>query len=485
MLKRQTVLFVDQFRGINQSTSPDKIGDGEFVLLQNWHTFLGDLVTRPGSVTFATGLGGTIQKLYDYRRQDQNSVTRFLISEVNGEVFSVVNGARGATIQTGLRNDRAVALATLNGVVLGSDGDAPMFRWDGIATQAVDGPKTRILKTFVNHAFAGGIRDLPNSVRYSNKSDGTLWDGEDEIDIDAGDGDILQAMGTPGPYLSLHQSKAIWIVSGASRQSFAADQVDVGKEVEGAVGPEAIITINRVDYFLGRTSFWAFNGSGRQDLGDAISRAIIQTLNPARLPYAKVQYFPKYKEILVACSSGTSNTNDIVLVLNLKTLGWSLYTGIAAEAMLLLEGENQEFQMLTGDYSGNILRQDVGETDNGEPIEAIIESKGHAVDNPALIKRHRSLLLYFHALKTTTPTLEYWFDQDETKTRTVTNVPCGTPTSVWDEAFWDIDSWDGVDLVRSIFPLRGAGRTFHWRLTTSNPMALQRYALEAMSRGIR
>src|SRR3990172_5036002 len=99
-------------------------------------------------------------------------------------------------------------------------------------------------------------------------------------------------------------------MGGSSRTSFSLEQVDAGEDTEGTISHFGIVTVNRVDYYIGRTNVWAFDGNRPTQIGDTVARDFIQTLNPGRKQYVRGRYFPKYGEIWWACSTGTSNTND-------------------------------------------------------------------------------------------------------------------------------------------------------------------------------
>lgn len=488
MLKKAAVIQVDRFRGMNKALAAPKIPDGDFVNLQNMRVFQGDLITRAGGALHFTA-SGMIQALYDFRRTDiEDGVRNYFIEEHGGIVYNLVNGVE-SVVKSGLSTSQPCSFVTLQGLMIGCDGASKPFAWDGQgAAYEVNGPQAKFLRAWNNHVFAAGIAGLPNNLRVSETGDGSKWvEPVVEFQFDAGNGNSITGLGAPGDRLAIYQQDSIWVLGGNSRTTFVIDQVISGKDGKGAVSHDGIVTVNKVDYYISKANVCAFDGSKVVELGDVVAREFIQKLAQGRLEKIKGRYVSKYNEIHWACSTGASNINDAILVMNMTTGGFYVFKGINAEAIEIFEQEQGLAYLYTGSNAGLILRQDSGQSDNGAAISYIIESKAHAIGGQPLFKRHRNVILYCRSFGAISATFEHWFDQDESLKRTQA-VSVGAGSTLWDVAVWDVDVWDGIELRRTIAPIIGVGRQIHWRLSFSSTTArfeLQSYAVEGRPRGLR
>lgn len=89
--------------GWNVRDALDAMPPEDAVLLDNWFPALGEVTVRPGSASYATGLGGTVETLAEY----DGGATRKFLGAANGSIFDVSSpGAVGAALATGFTSNR-------------------------------------------------------------------------------------------------------------------------------------------------------------------------------------------------------------------------------------------------------------------------------------------------------------------------------------------------------------------------------------------
>jgi len=484
-------VFFDFTGGMASSTYVMSIKPNQAVLLRNVYINSdGGLATRRGNTAFnasamvsastaITGLGYYKLASNDYLVAIAGTAI-FKSDDLDGTMDDITGAV---TITTGQNNIWTHTQMNNLSIFVGGAPDAPI-KWSGSGNAAVLGgtpPNGAFGFTHNNRFFIGNTTANPSRIAWSVLSNPEDWSGTGSgtQDIEVNDGDVLVGAAPINTDIVLlfKQNSIHQFVTRTPPFPY----FPLFKGV-GAVGKNAIVVADGVAYFITpRARMKATDGSTIMEFPDTIDD-IWDGLNISRLQYIQgVRYTGEgIDHIIWMCSNGSSSTNNLAVVWDLKNKCWLQHTtGYKANVAT----KTQYGTLYTGHYNGVLYKQDV----EGQYMDASETSPG-TID--ALWRSGwnltKSMEQSFHPFRLNIGIvsqfeglLKVGYGFDFSTDQKIEDVNMQAAGGLWDEGEWDQMTWGGqTDVIRHVF-IKGRGLSF--QVTFSLAVANQAFKIQGYS----
>ena len=374
---------VQEFLGLDDTSVATQVQDGRAQDLQNVRLSISkDLRKRYGYSL----VGNTLDVASEdncvvtgtYYTQFSSGTSRIIAT--CGKRFYYLNGSTWTVVSsvdiTEGQNNQFVWTTALDNIIGTNDVDVPI-QWNGSTTVnrvAFTGltDSFQLAKTvayFKNYLIFGNTKEAgteyPTRIRWSNVGTINTWTDADFIDVSAGAGEELNAMAELYDGLYLFFTSSIYkvsLVGGDSTFQISKISDSIGSIAKNSVQPLSLLNAQTGLVFLDRNKeIYYFNGIAPQAISTFIGTAMA-ALNGGRLQYA---VSADTGENYVLClSNGSSNTNNLCLVLNYDIGEWSKWTVVNANAMASVLDSSSDKQVYFGNYDAFIYQLENTSNDN-------------------------------------------------------------------------------------------------------------------------
>jgi hypothetical protein len=436
------------------------------IVLDNWIPDIGNVKTRPGYISWATGLGGFVETLMEYAPP---TGANKLFAATPTAIYDVTSqGAVGAAAVTGLTGGRwqHTMFSALGGTYLfAANGTDGIRQYDGTTwtTPAITGTgfvATNIVAVVSYQSRLWLVENGSLRIWYlpvgSIAGTATAFDmgaifklggsivtmGSWSRDGGAGPDDLAVIISSKGEVL-IYSITDPTTLSGVSLQGLFRVAEPVGRRCLMKVGADlGIITSHG---FAALSTMLQINVAG--DDQAAVTNKIAGAFQTAyassgsNFGWQPIEY-PKGNLVLVNVPLVERSLQQ-QYVLNVKTGAWCRFTGMSAGCWSLLGTD-----LMWGDNSGTVWKYDQGTTDNGAAIVATFQT-AYSIGGPNQqdqgVKRCALARIYMTGPPGLTPAVQLQFDYDTT----IISAPLTLPTygnaaglgAIWDLALWDSASW--------------------------------------------
>jgi hypothetical protein len=434
--------------GWNARDSRDDMPQTDAVKLVNWIPRAGYCETRRGTLSYATGLGGSVESLIPYRGPG----TSKLLAGANGNIWNVSTAGAGVRIKSGLTSDVWVSAHHSGKVIMCNGANTPQV-YDGTTI-------TDAVITGVTASTLWGVNNFKGRLFYWAKNSQSFWYAaagsyqgaltEFKLEriarqggyivqmltwtLDAGDGvnDLAAFVMSTGEVL-IYQgddpgAATSWDLSGVFS---IGEPINIRGHARVA-GTEIIAT--KDGYLdLGK----AING-GRYNEESAYSNKIIHAAKDAAIQYAANEgwaclLYPAGNMFIV--NVPISTTASIQHVRDTTNGGWCQFSGWNIRSMAVY-GDKLYF----GDSTGVVYLADTGANDNNTAITTEAIPAFTSLGSRSAKKLVTAISVVSTYLNPKNWVLDGLADFN-TATRSTLNAESLTTQSAWDTATWDVDPW--------------------------------------------
>jgi hypothetical protein len=380
-------LRLPKFLGLNQIRTTSS-GQMEASALQNVNLTDDRLSQRLGSATISTNL---------FKEKTDNTakpITGLYSGVLDGTRYQVGTGGDAFKSLTTSWTDRTgavtvtddadnlVSFATFfdNGgdecFIVCPEDDTP-FKWlGGVADAAALAATPGDFKFPVVHMNRLWVV-VDDIVYISDYFDCETWDVVWDLQRFRGDGEAITGIYKYADRIIVFKPSSIHMISGSSYADFASQTIVTGdgcssgysiQEIESRRYGNILCFLSKEGHLKG------FNGSKNLiQLGDPV-RPLYDKMNKTRLSKCGSAVFKKHKQYWLTMTYGAGTTHDQIVLYDYFNdsytaedglpISSNLYhTGINANTMAIFATATADDILVTADYTGNILRQDIGTED--------------------------------------------------------------------------------------------------------------------------
>lgn len=478
MRESDSARFFDFTGGLNTKASVTSISPNQALDSQNINILpSGGFEKRRGNSTYnssAMGSGAAVTGGGYYRQSDGDewllsiSGTKIYKSEFDGTMDDITGAV---TITTGATN--IWTSGVMNNMIIFCGGsvsvDVPI-KWAGSGNAAALGgspPAGEFGLTANNRFFIGSTSANPSRIYWSILGNPEDWTGtgSGSQDVSANDGDTLVGAALMSyDHLFLFKQNSIHDLA---IRSSPFPIYPVFRNV-GAVSKRGIVTADGIVYFITpEPRMKATDGSQIFDFPDYIDD-IWDGLNKSRLKYINGVLNKRLSQIWWFVSDGTSTTNDLCIVWDLKRRAWLRNpTGFKFNTSIV----SKDRVIYGGGYDGKLYETDVDgvyqdASESGAAINAYWRSGW--MDFGKMLETKTIPYAGLNFETQTSGTFEFGYGHDFVQDAKILSISMQSPGGLWDQMLWDVGLW-GIfsDTSRLVF-MRGNGKFFQFLIRNSN-----------------
>lgn len=476
--------LVSPVGGWNTRDALDQMPAEDAVALSNWFPNVGRVEARKGFVTYASGLPGAVETLFEFNA----GLTRKFIASGGGALFDVSSdGPVGTALASGFQSSRwqtaqfddiggGPRTALVNGL------DAPqLYNGSGITPLTVSG-------TGLTNTNLVGVQVYKNRSYFWEKNSQDFWYSElgalggvlvkFPLGRVSGFGGNLVAMaswtldggdGVDDLAVFVMSSSDVIIYQG-SNPSDASDWALVGifrvgapLSVRGVLKVGSDLVLMTKEGYLPLSKVLANGGLNRsgQVISDKINDAVKQIAQREAKSFGwQAVLYPRGNYVLFNVPSATDRFEQHVL--NTFTGAWTKFEGMNGSCWATFND-----RLYFGAADGTIKLADEGFSDDGQPITCSAQTAWNYFGNRGQLKRFTALRPVFESNTDLAVALALGFDfATPSATYNVANFSGGS--SEWDLSPWDTTSWaEDSRLIRPWVSVAGIGLNTSARIIAS------------------
>jgi hypothetical protein len=220
--------------GINQSVDESLLQPGETPNEQNYVIQQGIWEVTPGNTKFVPAAvpGGCDSLMAFYKNQADGVVAKTLLAASSTAIYKWDEiSSAWVSIKTLLTSGRFSFInyqKGMNEIIIMSNGEDPVFKWDGITFSDLGGnpPRAKSITLHYERVWTAGIKIFPNTVKGSKDLNPEFWDLTDpagfdplapagvEVDIPTWDGGIIMGLSNIFDDVVIFKTYSIWKIVG-------------------------------------------------------------------------------------------------------------------------------------------------------------------------------------------------------------------------------------------------------------------------------
>jgi hypothetical protein len=453
------------------------------IVLDNWYPETDGVRVRPGFTEHATGLGASVESLFEYVAPDGSST---LFAAADGKIFDVTSaGAVGAPVVTGMTNDRwqtvQISNAASDSYLLAFNGQDIPREYDGSAWSAasITGPTVEALvwcNVHQRRLWVGEVDSLDAYYLGINAKGGaaTAFYLGGLVKL----GGYIMAMGTwtsdggagPDDNAVFITSEGEAVVYAGTDPSSASTWGLVGVyRVGKPIGRRCLVKYGADLMMITETGLVAASSLLSADQSQfselALSAKINGLVNADVRAYGNITGWEPFiypKGAMLLFNVPTGGTSAVQYAFNILTKAACRFTGMDARCWSLRDGTP-----FFATASGSVYQFDTGDTDDGKAIEADAVQAFDAFKTPGQKKAFKRVEVVARASSDPTFAVELNTDYVVTVFSAVT-AQQETNTALWDVALWDAALWGDDNQIWSGWrAVSGQGRVASIRVRSA------------------
>jgi hypothetical protein len=361
-------------------------------------------------------------------------------------------------------------LYMLNGNI--TDG---LMKWDGTNfSNVVGAPNGKYIVVHKNRLYIAGDPNNPNRLYMSDLGLPENFPALNFIDINTNDGDSITGLAELADSLVIFKERSMHVLRGTGPQNY--NLVDT-HQTHGTVSHWSVVPIMNKLFFLARDGVYSFDGKHIHLESDLIRGSVLGLNNnqPWNQQFLYNACATDYKnKYWLSVPEGVSQTtNNRVYVFDYLHSAWTRYDIPVSCFCLFQQAASATYNLYTSDpATGNIYQQDVGNTDNGNTINAYYQTKDYDFGSTAHFKSYKGL--FFAAMQQIQSySINVSYIQDLGRSTMTIPLQLGAQNpSQWGTMVWGRDPWGArPDVAKKTTSVAGQSRYLAFKVSdnSSNP----------------
>ena len=485
-----TIELLDFSGGLNSNDPEFLVADNQAIDLQNVNLLDRGFMKRYGNTAFnSSAMVGASTAVVGMGYIKFTSTVEFLNAVAGTKFFtsSALSGtmadATGVlTITAGATNYWTPVIYNDLQIWFGGAPNAP-FKYSGTGNAAALGGSPPSAKTaFVanNRIFAISTAAAPSIIQWNILGNPEDWTGTGSGSqlVMKNDGEEL-LFGVP-----LNSDAAILFKNSSTHLmplTISPFPVYTLQTKVGSAGRYSWVMVDGTIYFITPSLRMksTTDGVNFKDYPSSVDN-LWDSVNSTRIANITGIYYPSLYQIHWFVSTGSSTTNNICIIWDIKNQAWLYHpTGFKANVSCLVQNR----RLFTGHYNGKMFEQDIlgAYTDASETtpfaIDAYWQTKWMRLSTVAgiIVPKWIDVVALSETVGNLTISYGFNFSNDQ-KTSSVSLVSGG---SMWDVSSWDVALWGGATSIRRRLFTKGHGENVSVKLR--NNTASQGFTIQAMS----
>lgn len=339
----------------------------------------------------ALGIGDTITSPGTNRRLQLRSRfngTQGLRASAQSVNILFDQTASAITLSTGYSTTTRWGFSTMNDTLWMVNGEVAK-KWDGTTFANIGGtpPLGKFILSHKQRLFAAGVSSARSRLYFSDVGDPETWNALSFIDVGKGDGDSITGLFIGlNDRLIITKENSVWELAGDSSANFLLRKVtDEG----GCAVQQGGALMRDTLSWIGKDGARFFDGV-RSALGSEKITTTFGTLNKRQLAQAAAVWWAPEQHCFLAVPTGSSLSNDLVLVFDALRTAWTVYSGIPAGEWCVFRAFNEDTLVFGSSTQGQLYTMDTtGYSDDGAAIDAYVVTKAATlaggIEAPALV----------------------------------------------------------------------------------------------------
>ncbi len=315
--------------------------------------------------------------------------------------------------------------------------------------------------------------NFSSRIRWSDINNINVFPALNYVDVEPDDGDRIVSIISFDDSVYIFKKRSIhrMIITGLD----GPDAFVIRPVVRniGAWAKNSVRVIPNVGIaFLAQNTMYVLNDSGLNPIGDSIQRTF-DGITRSQWGNAVAAVYPKRYQYWLSVSTGSSTTNNAVLVYDYVQNGWTVYNTVA-NALAQAEDSNGNNVLITGDYAGNQYKQDT--TATTDEIAGVTTNIAFSyttpdltLDSPEFTKNFKYLYLFFNVVESTT-TVQASFDYSSTYDYS-RDIPLGQVGALYDTAVYDTDVYPSIAYKVARIELNRSAKSIKLKFTEASANA--------------
>lgn len=174
--------------------------------------------------------------------------------------------------------------------------------------------------------------------------------------------------------LTVFKEDSIWMMEDVGTTDLGLESFNPRRVVAGVgcVSNSSVAEVQGRLVFLAEDGIYAYNGTPQIEKLSYRIQDTINSINPARRPFAKAVNLSQKNLYLLAVAVNGSNTNNLVIVWDYKNDVWWLWDSLEVQQWLLDEGASDDQRLYFQDSHMRVFEFFVGNQDNGSAISSYV-----------------------------------------------------------------------------------------------------------------
>jgi hypothetical protein len=296
------------------------------------------------------------------------------------------------------------------------------------------------------------------------------------IDIEPNDGDKIVSLVSFGDSVYIFKQRSIYQMAITGLDGPDAFIIRPLARNIGAWAKNSVKVVPGQGVFLlaQNTVYQISATGGIVPIGDPI-QITINSISRAMWANAVAAVYPKRNQYWVAVSTTSDSINHLVLVYDYIQRSWTTYSGMNVNMLSQALDSTGDNVLISGDYVGNVYKQDTGTSDNPAGVATAINASYTTADlvfsSPEITKNFKYLYIFTQVDQTTTLTVEAAFDYSSSFDY-VKSVDLGQAGYLYDSSMYDSATYPAVLYKVSRLEINRSARAIKLRFSNASASSI-------------